>query len=346
MDRVCGSCKKTIDAALVKCPFCGAIPTEEAEPKLTPGQIKLIRKRVKRELIRAVLLWAALASAILGLSVLQIYNGTINQMRTLLVERIGREFEQPAIRKTVQDVAATSAEHILKTEIGPEVSRFKSQMEQSLATITAKVTTATTLLEGLQAKSTVLDQRIRNNDETLKKAQQALSEIKLQSDLVILMLSAQGDDRKAFDKLRSLSQDKSYPLSELAFRAVQAIVDKYSPLGGGFVQIGGKGENIPWAKGVDPSKLTLADLRRDFELKGVRVDVKRDTLDFICSRTYFSKKDKMAFLIEVMQNDGSLSVVSWSIARFELLAGLPMLMSPHRVGEMLDWWRENKDKVQ
>lgn len=345
MDQVCKSCKKSIEAALVKCPFCGKIPTEEVDPKLTRAQIKLISKRVRRELIKAVALWATLASLIFGVSLWQIYRGTIEQMRTLLVERIGREFEQPAIRKTVQDVAATSAQHILKAEIGPEVDKFKSQMEQSVATIATKVTAATTLLGDLQAKSAVLDRRMRSNDETLRKAQQALSEVKLQSDLVTVMLSAQGDDRKAFDKLKSLAEDKTYALAPLADRAVRAILDKYSPPAGGMPVTGGTGKDIDWKPGIDPSKLTLADFRQAFRTL-TSYGLKRQLLDFICSRTYFEKKDKMAFLLEVMQNDGSLNVVSWSVARFTLLAGLPFQMSPGTVSPLLDWWKENKDKVQ
>ena len=75
MERKCNSCKKVIDAALVKCPFCGAVPSEEIEQRLTPHQIRLISKRVRRELIKIVAGYTAILTAIFGYGLLQIYTG-------------------------------------------------------------------------------------------------------------------------------------------------------------------------------------------------------------------------------------------------------------------------------
>jgi hypothetical protein len=75
--------------------------------------------------------------------------------------RIDKEFEQPTIRKTVQEIAASSAQQILKNEIQPEVNNFKGQIKSNLHDIQKSVGSAQSQLIDLSATTSMMDTQIK-----------------------------------------------------------------------------------------------------------------------------------------------------------------------------------------
>ena len=75
--------------------------------------------------------------------------------------RLDKEFEQPTIRKTVQEVAATSAQQILRNDIQPEVNNFKKQIESNLTVIQKSVDSAQLRVSDLSSTIATMNQQIQ-----------------------------------------------------------------------------------------------------------------------------------------------------------------------------------------
>jgi len=99
---------------------------------LKPEKINEIVKKVKKDIFKTILLWCTIITILFGSGLLWIYLNTIGQLKTILVNRISEEFKQPAIRKTIEDVAANNAKQVFVNEIQPEVIRFKTDIRSEI----------------------------------------------------------------------------------------------------------------------------------------------------------------------------------------------------------------------
>ena len=152
--KKCKSCGNSIDNGLIICPNCGSSPNKEKEQSLSPDQVKQLSKQIRKELAKTVFAWLGALSLIFGVGLWQAYRSATDQIKELLIIRISNEFDQPIIRKTVQEVASQNAKTILKSEIQPEVIKFKTDMGSELTKIRGIVDSAqaqmndlTTLIE-------------------------------------------------------------------------------------------------------------------------------------------------------------------------------------------------------
>lgn len=134
-NKKCKSCAVIIDSGLFLCPDC-------------------IAKQVKKEIRNSIIFWMSIISLIFGIGLWQAYNHATKFMEKLLIERISKEFEQPRIKATVQEVAANEAKRLLQEQINPEVDKFKKETEASvietnnlITSTQAKLNDLTTLIE-------------------------------------------------------------------------------------------------------------------------------------------------------------------------------------------------------
>ena len=102
------------------------------------------------------------------------------------------------------------------------------------------------------------EQRLKTVDSGLDQAKKMIADLKAIPEFTTTAIAAQNDDRRAFDKLKTWANDPSFPRRSEASQAWAKIMDDHaSP----FV-IGGY--SIPWKEGVDPSRLSLSELKAEF----------------------------------------------------------------------------------
>ncbi len=214
-------------------------------------------------------------------------------------------------------------------------AEFESKEIQELIEVTAKGYT-----EGEVQKyiSDRVDKAItpvqKSLDDKLQEASKTLSELQLAIEFTMTVIAAQSDDRKAFDQLQAWADDKSYPFSSRAEQVWNTVLDEQAkPWSiGGF--------KVPWREGVDPSKLTFEDLRQNYG--SAPSYLKPGLLEYIWNRQDILKKDRMQFLVDVMQYDASLTAVEYAGRFFDSEANLSY--KPLHVKGFLKWWEESKDK--
>jgi hypothetical protein len=88
-------------------------------------------------------------------------NNEVTIIRGEVKNRLNTEFDKPVIRKTVQEVAASSAQQILRNEIQPEVEKFTKQTESNLYEIKKSVGSAQSQVTDLSATTTMMDTQIK-----------------------------------------------------------------------------------------------------------------------------------------------------------------------------------------
>lgn len=220
-----------------------------------------------------------------------------------------------------------------------QIADIKQRVEAQSATIdlvAKQASEARKLFEDLEDKNELAGKRLNAIDAKLQESTQLLSDLQLSREFTMTVIAAQNDDRKAFDQLRIWADDKSNPFSSRAEQVWNTILGEHAkPWSiGGFT--------VPWPPRVDPSKLTLGDLQREYENLPDHSYLKPALIDYIWKRQDFSKNDRMKFLIDVMQNDPSLTAVEYA-GRF-LNSEANINFKPLYVQGFLNWWKENKDK--
>ena len=94
---------------------------------------------------------------------------------------------------------------------------------------------------------------------------------------------------------------------------------------------------------MDSSKFNIKELRYIYE-KNTPVYMRPALIEFIWKRNDISKKERMQFLVDVIENDRSLTAVEYAGRFFAVAAELKI--KPMAVGYFVDWWKNNKDKLQ
>ena len=96
---------------------------------LTPKQkteiIKSLRKSIFTDILKAI----GIISVVTGLSIFGIYMNVKGKIENILINKIEKQFEEPTINTLVQNVAKNEAKTILDKQILPEVSNFKSYID-------------------------------------------------------------------------------------------------------------------------------------------------------------------------------------------------------------------------
>jgi hypothetical protein len=126
-----------------------------------------------------------------------------------------------------------------------------------------------------------------------------LKELTIDIEFDSVLVAAKNDDYYAYEQLNNWSNDKSYPLRVKAQQALRG-------MNSGAVYLVAE-EPYPWKPGIDPSKLTMVELRKEFR-SAERAGNKRSLLEYLVERKDIAKKEKLDFLNEVEKTDQSLTV--------------------------------------
>lgn len=155
------------------------------------------------------------------------------------------------------------------------------------------------------------------------------------NDFTMTVLAAQNDDRLAFDKLQSWMINKEYEFQKLAQNAWIQTIEDHNPAGYK------SGYKANWPDNVDPSKLTLKQISEHFKKQNKFNQL--GIILYINKRSDIPKKDKIAFFVEVLNTNTSLTVVEYA-GRFIIKLG-NIKFAPLAIQQITDWWEENKDSI-
>ncbi len=143
----CGDFLK--DPRLIACPKCGTVPgdyhksqlellsqkTEEIKKDISV-QVKMeVKSEVIEESVRQTskrfrlrIIWGlSIIGLLFGAGIYQIYN----TLTSLVEDRIAKQFEEPRIRSTLEQVAKTRAEKIISEEIQPSIQNVQQSAQDT-----------------------------------------------------------------------------------------------------------------------------------------------------------------------------------------------------------------------
>lgn len=274
---------------------------------LSKGQHDQVVSIFHTKLLFYFLTALAIIGGVLGVGLWQIKDRLEKKMESMIAE----QFKESRIHQTVSEAAATKAQDLLIKQIQPEVDAFKVEIAK---------------------KTAEADEKLSNIQQTVIKASLSMSELETMSEFIMTNLAANNDDRKAFDRLEEWSKNESYSFRTEAERAWVSILDAHNSL---LVMSPG---DVPWREGLDPSKLTLSDLRDNFLYAPNWF--KPSLLKYIWGREDFSKLERLDFIMTVMKTDLSLKVVEQAGRYFT--SETKQKIKPLAVSHLSDWWQEHR----
>ncbi len=252
-----------------------------------------------------------------------------------LADRVEARIDDQFRDKNIQDLVEKKAKERIDEVADPMIAK---RITEAVNPKLLKLQETMTAMDSLQKQ---LNADVLTTKENLKKIESiALSEFRSTSDFIMTIVAAQNDDRPAFDKLESFSKDKSYRFSKEAGRAWWKILDEH------YQTSYRSGFPIPWKEGIDPSKLGLAQIRKNYEYfeKANSPHIRRSLVDYAWNRNDIPKKERMQFMVDVMRSDSSLMVVEYAGRYFNEASG--QRKKPLAVSYFLQWWKQNKDKIE
>lgn len=244
-----------------------------------------------------------------------------------------------AIEVTLTGFGTIKAAREQATMDAEQVAQIRKRVEAQSATVdlvAQQAAESKKLLDELSQKSELADQRLSEVGETLKQASRTVSELQLVTDFTTTVVAAQNDDRRAFDQLRAWADDKSYPFSSRAQQAWETVLNDHAQ------PFYTSNLSFPWRKGLDPSALSLSDLGGTY--KSIPSFLKPALIEYIWKREDILKKNRMQFLIGVIQNDRSLKAVEYA-GRF-FVGAAELQVKPLATEYMQAWWGNNKEKIE
>jgi len=215
--------------------------------------------------------------------------------------------------------------------------RQRVEAQSSMVDLVAKeAARAHELAEAAVSKTDSAERRLEAVNAMLTTAQQKVAELDKIAEFTRTVVAAQNDDRRAFDQLEVWANDASFPMREEAAAAYRTVLDDHSqPF---FVS----GFSVPWKEGIDPSTLSLEDLRRNYQTAPDWL--KPALIEYIWEREDIPKKDRAAFLAEVIRTDRSLKAVEYA-GRF-LSGVLNVKVKPLAIDALLQVWEQKRDSVK
>ncbi len=248
-------------------------------------------------------------------------------------------FHERAIEISLKGVGTIKAAAQQASVDAQQILDLRKRVETQSATVdlvAKEAADATKLTKDLKEKATEADFKLEKIDNTLKEASEKLKSINEFSEFHTTVLAAQSDSRPAFDQLKKWADDTNSPLSKFAIQTWAAILDIHAPM------MYTSGFQVPWQNNVDPAKLNLNDLKSAFNSapKPIRLAL----MEYVWKREDFSKRDRMAFMVEILKDSQSLAEVEYAGRYFMEVS--QQKLKPLAVEQLLDWWEKNKDTVK
>jgi len=221
----------------------------------------------------------------------------------------------------------------------PRTTKYKNPLIGELSTTVENAKNDANVIaeikKRIEAQSATVDLVAQKASET-EKTLRELEEITRFSKLAT---AAQNDDRQAFDELLAWTDNKTSNLWELAANTAIKIRTEYN----GPIQPGCM--NVQWAKGIDPLKLLIEQIRTEYgkSLSLYHTDFVKKTN----KNTAISKKDKMQFYIDILKKDASLAATYYAGKYFIKEANdTELKWFPFSINPLLDWWEKNKNEIK
>lgn len=215
------------------------------------------------------------------------------------------------------------------------IADVRKRIEAQSATVdlvAQQATNAQKLSKELSQKAADAEARLTQIDAALTDARKQVSQLDLISQFTQMAIAAQNDDRRALDQLEVWANDPSFPLRSQASATWATILDSHAPA------IYQSGFTVPWRDGVDPSRLTVADLRNEY--RAAPVYLRPALIEYVWSRQDIPELDRMAFLVEVVRTDTSLRAVEY--AGRQLSSALGANLKPVAVRPLLEAWERRR----
>jgi len=314
-------------------------PNQTVDNKPTIEQYQDIVDFAHKEIVgvRTVYIWLAV---ILGLI---ISVGTYCTYKTASEFRTETREDLKLFKQDIKDLRSEVNE--LKREVEARVEKeLKKEAIQKIITnkVSNRVDTVAdsiidkSIQEKVNPKIESASSKLSKIDEKLKEAEKIRKNLEEKSKFLISVIGAQNDNREEFEKLSDLANDKSFPFSEFATNAIIKIRTSY----GGIVSPGFL--NISWKEGIEPNNLSFDVLCEQYAF--IPPQYHTSLLKFIWERKDIPRKDRMQFLADVLNKDKSLTATYYAGKFLSKEASIEW--SPFAVTPLLDWWKQNKDKIE
>jgi len=219
------------------------------------------------------------------------------------------------------------------------VAELKERVENQSATVdlvAKEASKAKALSEEVAENNERAEEKLETLDKAITKANITLDGLEAVTEFTMTVVAAQNDDRKAFDKLKILAEDKAYRFSGRAQQAWNTIFEEHSK------PYFASGFKVPWGEGFDPSKLTLPELAQQYQ--HVPAQLKPALLEYIWNRNDIPKIDRLDFMMNVMKTDSSLTAVEYAGRHFT--SGTNQKIKPLAVEHLSNWWREHRQEFK
>ncbi|MBN2410766.1 hypothetical protein JXQ31_03670 [candidate division KSB1 bacterium] len=230
------------------------------------------------------------------------------KIQTEIKNKIETEFDDKNIKSLVEQVAKNRIKNIADELINENI---EDRINPQLITI--------------QNKLSLLDEKLT---ESSKKSIE-LNEL---TDFSIILLSAQNDDREAFDKLLYYMEFDNPKFNQIAMNAILSIRMHY----GGVLVPGYL--NINWIEYDNPTKLNINEFIKIYNT--LPPIFHADIVNNIWSNQIISKEAKIKFLIDILKNDRSLTAVFYA-GKF-LSDESKLKWQPFDIKPFIEWYEDKR----
>ena len=310
------------------------------EPQLTPEQIKQISKQVKKSLYKTIGRWIGILIAIFGFSLFQIWREATKKIENVIVDRITNEFKEPKIHKTVENVAKTTAKEMLTDDIQPEVIKFKADIKLSVNKIEELVNSAQSQVDNLKNKSEEYNKKLENINNELTEATKVNKDLKVLSNFMLTFIKAQSDDSEAFEQLAVWGLDKSSPFYDFSLSLYETIRRYYSE------RLNPRYHEYNWSNNMKPSEFTLSDFNTFLLNVNINPRYHAHLVNLIWETSDIPKKDRMQFLIDVLNKSKSLNARDFAARFLSTTSEINLKWDPFIYPPLIDKWESVKDTIK
>jgi len=260
----------------------------------------------------------------------------VGRIRGEVTTRIEDEFKQENISTLVSQQAQTRidaiADNLIERQIGAHIAPLKTELTTLIADSSTELNTKVKELDAKLTQTRATEEELRG---LLTEARKTVDNVKEQSEFVLTVLAAQGDDRNAFDKLRKWSNNNSFALRQQAKAAELSILKSHSSF------ISDTHMNLSWRKGLDPSAMSPAEIRANW--RGIPSHLARAYVEFAWKHKNLTKDDKLIFLHDALSDSrGSMQAADWAAKTLSKEATVNY-NPPFDFSAIEKWWIEREE---
>lgn len=219
-----------------------------------------------------------------------------------------------------------------------QVSKIKAQVEahrDSLDLVIRDVNQARVRISDLTELTDKAGDELKTLKSVQEKGAELLKSIEELSQFSHVLMLAKNDDRKAFNELLSMHNNKTR-FHEVALRAIEQIVQEVDPL----LQVRLDAQ-VSWESlGVSIDKSSFQEFKTAYQ--NAHAMHRPSILSAIWEQKRFSKADKVSFLAELLVTENSLRALHRVCVLINKEANINMNILG--VPNYLKWWEDNKQQ--